>query len=120
MKNLTQQKFRALLQMWNNSSSDNIYEYLSRQPAPRFYVQAITAKMKCAQLIKGELLNTGHQTIFMYTEIYKRYLAMREAGDKRPPLHLFEEIVQQPAPSFYMEPISIKFIIERNLRYHGK
>lgn len=43
-----------------------------------------------------------------------------EAGDKRPPLHLFEEIVQQPAPSFYMEPITIKFLIERNLRYHGK
>ena len=56
----------------------------------------------------------------MYTEIYKRYLAMREAGDKRPPLHLFEEIVQQPAPSFYMEPITIKFLIERNIKYHGK
>lgn len=49
----------------------------------------------------------------MFQEIYRRYLLARQAGPDRDTFDIVSDIVNQPAPQFYLTPRTIGEIFYR-------
>lgn len=52
----------------------------------------------------------------MFLEIYRRYRILRLANPDRPISHLIGEVIEQPAPSFYLTASGVRSIVERELK----
>lgn len=77
-------------------------------PAPRFWVSEYRAMVVCSQLARGiPVLDTMRPTKReMFTEIYRRVCDLKRRQPNRPLIDLASEVVNSPAPKFYMEPSS--------------
>lgn len=110
----------SLLRMRRDNSSVRVLEVIdeaSRSAAPRFYVCPRHAREIATRIIDGKPFPTplSPLKVEMYNEIARRYVAIREDGnDTRQPIFIFNEIVEQPAPSFY-----IAFSTFRNILYEA-
>lgn len=119
MRDIVIERHKALIEIWRRDFNrvPNIYKHMATSPAPRFFVSATTAALQCSKLQRGILKNNNPQRIELYSEILKRFNALRRQGDNRPAISLYEDIVFEPAPSFYLEEATIKTIIEKSQRY---
>jgi hypothetical protein len=100
-------------------SCENIYlpQVLTRvvnMPSKRFWVSAERAAVVVSMMMRGKelprMLPTKRE---MFEEIYRRVLILKE---KNPHMSLFElslQVVQEPAPKFYLTAGSAKVIIHR-------
>ena len=89
-----------------------IFESVVNSPAPRFYISAPRAAVVVAALDKGDSLSSMRPNKReMFAEIYRRYLILRAANPAAPVAHLVRDIVEQPAPKFYLSASSAKIII---------
>lgn len=81
---------------------------LVNMPCSRFWVSEERAMVVVAALIKGKpVLNSMRPTKReMFVEIYNRVLALKKQYPDTPLLELVVNVVNSPAPKFYMTPRS--------------
>jgi len=89
--------------------TDVLQKTVSR-PARRFYISARRAKEIIVGMRAGHDLYMNESKKKMVDEITQR-LEEREKESDRPMLHLLEEILDEPAPEFYLKPTSAKVIL---------
>lgn len=91
----------------------SIYERVSRSPARRFYVSPSRAAYVVSASRRGMagLSAMRAEKRKMFEEIIRRVEAKARSGDTRPLLAICEEVVSQPAPSFYLAAASVKLVV---------
>ena len=86
-------------------------------PAKQFYVSTEEASRRVSQMINGR--DTGIRSVYrrkMYEEITKRFLELRSRFPNIGLRQGVEEVIYQPAPSFYLNPSSAKVIFHHIFR----
>lgn len=95
-------------------------EYLSRQSAPRFFIDPRQASLLIGKILANiSLINLNSQQRRMIWRLYKGYKAFLE---ENPNTNLSRErileiLVEEPAPSFYMTPEAIRKALRKEIRY---
>lgn len=82
-------------------------------PASRFWVSEERARIVICSMLAGRDLpeNMRPTKCEMFSEIYRRVLELRKARPKASVYSLVTEVVNSPAPKFYMLPRSAMDII---------
>lgn len=103
----------------DNSSFIVLEDVLTKtvnSPAKRFYISSDRVYGVLVRWdIRGEttkLISEERQE--MYEEIYRRVKLLRENKKDTVLAHLIEEVIEQPAPKFYIKPESAKIILCRH------
>lgn len=84
--------------------------------APQFYTTVERAQRYVSLLERGlKLPIKDTNKIKMYKEIYKRYIAIK---NRCPAVKysVIEQIINEPAPSFYVSPFTIRRIVYNSLK----
>lgn len=112
----TRERLNDLIIMWKKNLylQADIFHYLASAPAPRFYITPRAAHTQCIKLADG---SPPSRRVEMYIELLRRYNARREGGDTRSATSIFTELVNEPAPSFYLGADTIRDIILHHISY---
>lgn len=90
----------------------DIYAATADMPSKRFWVSEERATLVVSSLIKGDRLEKmGKMKKEMYMEIYRRVLEARQRLPRESLYSLTFDVVNSPAPKFYLTPGSTKVII---------
>lgn len=120
---LRKERDRALFESYtkairerNFKSQAEAINYARLQPAPRFYIDGVFARMVINNMRKGEPMGvTGYYRVLKFQELYRRFMKEKDnpkyAG--KPSTELCDIIVEQPAPEFYVSYRSARLIIAR-------
>lgn len=91
----------------------SIYAMTVLMPARRFWVSEERATAVISQMLRGKTtirwMRPNKRT--MFAEIYRRVLRLMQEKPSEPLAHLVFEVVNSPAPQFYLTPGSAKIII---------
>ena len=91
-----------------------IMEALVNIPCSRFWVSEDRASIVIKSIINGSTLSDMiHCRREMYFELYERYKKHRSLYPDKPHKQIISEIIEQPAPKFYLTPSSANVIISR-------
>ena len=98
------------------------YQSVVDMPSRRFWVSEERAAIVVTTIIKGSKLETMRPSKReMYFEIYNRVLELRKQDPDASVFNLTFEVVNGPAPKFYLEPSSAKVIIGKiNRKWYEK
>lgn len=98
-------------------TQNEVIEHAARSTAPRFYVTFENARRFVSLLMRGKRLPIVNKNkIEMYKEIYRRYKARLKDCNKRYRYIILESIIEEPAPSFYLDEETFRGIVYRTLR----
>lgn len=98
--------YKAMAENPNKKMSE-LYEIARNMPAPRFYTHVSYARNMVSRLDRGvELPVMNQNKVDMYKELHRRLVEAR--GNKKKCYNLLHDIIETPAPCFYMELISFK------------
>lgn len=90
----------------------SIYAMTVQMPARRFWVSEERATVVISQMLRGKPLRRMRPNKRkMFAEIYRRVLLLMTEKPDEPIAHLVFEVVNSPAPKFYLTPSSAKIII---------
>lgn len=102
------------------ATQDEIIRHAANGNAPRFYVTFENARRFVSLLARKKrlpLINTNKQA--MYKEIYRRYRKrVKECGERYKYI-ILDEIIREPAPSFYLDVETFRGIVYKTLA-HGR
>ena len=102
------------------ASQDEIIRHAANSNAPRFYVTFENARRFVSLLARKKrlpLINTNK--LAMYKEIYRRYRKrVKECGERYKYI-ILDEIIREPAPSFYLDIETFRGIVYKTLA-HGR
>lgn len=90
-------------------------EWVSRHPAPSYFVSAKLASRLVGQILsRTALMNLNDSSRELAWNLYHRYMSyvMAHPGCKLSRERILEEIVQEPAPQFFLSAESIRKIIK--------
>lgn len=91
-----------------------IFELVAESPASRFWVSEERAAIVISAMAAGKPMpRMRSNKREMFTEIYRRYLVMREDYPDKSVYELVTKIVNQPAPKFYLTPRTVGEFIYR-------
>lgn len=91
-----------------------IFELVAESPASRFWVSEERAAIVISAMAAGKPMpRMRSNKREMFTEIYRRYLLMREDYPDKSVYELVTKIVNQPAPKFYLTPRTVGEFIYR-------
>ena len=99
------------------ATQDEIIKHAANSKAPRFYVTFENARRLISLMARKKklpLINTNK--LAMYKEIYRRYVQRVKDCSKRYKYIVLEQIIEEPAPSFYLDEQSFRGIVYRTLR----
>lgn len=106
--------FRRQLALSRSVVMPDIFQKVADSPAARFWVSEERAAVEIARMLAGKpFARMRPNKREMFQEIFRRYLALRDA---RPDLSLMEHvsiIVHQPAPKFYLTARTVGEFIYR-------
>ena len=103
---------KVLSQVPHTATHKEILDLTVKQPAKRFYVSARVVCSALRSIQKGEVNRMSQERQALIGEVTKRVLAvLASGGSKRPLKHIVEEILDQPAPEFYIKSSSAKIIL---------
>lgn len=108
-------RFVDILTTSRGLSVAQMYALAATSPASRFWVSEpratamVSAMLRCGDT--EALAGCVPGRAAMYMEIFRRVRAALDAGDTRPLSHIVGEVVESPAPEFYLTPKSAKVII---------
>ena len=89
-----------------------IYAKVVDMPAQRFWVSEERAAIVISSMMRGDKLEKMRPLKReMYNEIYRRAMALRDKHPKMPISQLVAQVLEQPAPKFYITPGSAKVLI---------
>lgn len=95
---------------------DEIIRRLADGRAPRFYVSYEKARRFVSMLERGlELPLKNPNRIRMYEELHRRYRMRVSVTGRKEGYMVLSSIIEEPAPSFYMEPKTFRAIV---YKYH--
>lgn len=96
---------------------DEIVRIVSARPSHRFWVSEERAELVVRSMMKGmDALDGMRDTKRrMYEEIYRRVSRMREEKRGISLNHIIFEVVNSPAPEFYLTPRYVRDIVYRTL-----
>ena len=98
-------------------TNNEIIEEATRQTAPRFYVTFENARRFISLLSrKKKLPLINDNKLSMYKEIYRRYINRVKDCSKRYKYLILENIIEEPAPSFYLDEETFRGIVYKTLR----
>ena len=99
------------------ATQDEIIRHAANGNAPRFYVTFENARRFVSLLARKKrlpLINTNK--LAMYKEIYRRYRKrVKECGERYKYI-ILDEIIREPAPSFYLDIETFRGIVYKTLR----
>lgn len=105
---------RAYLQLIRECDTielQNIFRQVVNMPSKRFWVSAERAAIVVSRMMKGDkLLDMRPTKREMFEEIYRRVMKLKESSSASI-YELTIEVVQEPAPKFYLTTGSAKVII---------
>ena len=109
------ENFRASLARQSQISAMKAFKDAADAPAPRFWVTEARATAVIKKMLSGtDLTETmREEKAGMYREIYNRVLKLREKEPDTPIGDLVFRVVNQPAPSSYLKPYTVKKIIAK-------
>lgn len=102
---------------------DEIGEKIVNSPAPRFWVSEERAATVVSAIMRGlpvlkSMLPAKRE---MFTEIHRRVMALKKIHPDRFLYELVHEVVNSPAPKFYMEPsTALERIFKIRNGWYGK
>lgn len=99
-------------------SQKEIIEHAVKSMAPRFFTSYENARRLISLMVrKKKLPIINKNKIEMYKEIYRRFInKSKETIMSYGSYRLLEEIIESPAPSFYMDTDTFQGILYRTLR----
>ena len=90
----------------------DIYSKVVNMPSRRFWVSEERAAIVVSAMMRGDTLKTMRPLKReMYNEIYSRVITLQQENPKLPISQLVAQVVEQPAPKFYITPGSAKVLI---------
>ena len=96
------------------ASLEKIIEKAASTTAPRFFVSFENARRFVSMLVRKKRLPLVNKNkIEMYKELYRRY--MKQCKGKVGNYTILESIIEEPAPSFYLDAGSFRGIVYRTL-----
>jgi hypothetical protein len=102
-------------------TQNEVIEQAAKGSAPRFYVTFENARRFVSLLMRGKRLPIVNKNkVEMYKEIYRRYKARLKDCNKRYRYIILESIIEEPAPSFYLDEETFRGIVYRSLRNNGR
>ena len=103
------------------ATQNEVIEYAVKSEAPRFYVTFENARRFISLLSrKKKLPIVNENKLEMYKEIYRRYINRVKECNKRYKYMILEKIIEEPAPSFYLEEETFRGIIYKTLRSRNR
>lgn len=103
------------------ATQNEVIEYAVRKKAPRFYVTFENARRFISLLSRKKRLPIVNENkLEMYKEIYRRYIKQVKESNKRYKYLILEKIIEEPAPSFYLEEETFRGIIYKTLRNRNR
>lgn len=109
--------FRKMLEQTGGKMSVmELIERLEELPAPRFYVSTQCAINMVHRIKKGLEPNMRRKRREMYDEIIKRLEKEKARHPQKSNYDQMEDVLAQPAPSFYMTGKSMYKIINSHLK----
>lgn len=112
--------FRESIARQSKISAAKAFNDAVNAPAPRFWVSEVRATRVIRQMLNGDAeilegMNTEKRE--MYLEIFKRVSEIRKTNPRLPLGDIVFEVVNSPAPRFYLSPFTAVRIInkQRNL-----
>lgn len=103
------------------ATQNEVIEHAVKSEAPRFYVTFENARRFVSLLLrKKKLPIVNKNKLEMYKEIYRRYIKQMKDCNKRYKYLILEKIIEEPAPSFYLEEETFRGIIYKTLRNRNK
>lgn len=97
-----------------NVTQEEIFNNASKCAAPRFFVTFEIARRLISSMVKNRRLPIKNKNkIEMYKELYRRY--MKQCKGKVGNYTILESIIEEPAPSFYLDTGSFRGIVYRTL-----
>lgn len=92
----------------------DIFRQVADSPASRFWVSEDRAAVVISAMVNNRPLpRMRHNKKEMYGVIYGRYLILQQRYPDRSLPDLVAEVVQQPAPKFYLTPRTVGEMIYR-------
>lgn len=98
---------------------EQIIEKAAVAAAPRFFVSFENARRFVSMLVrKKNLPLVNKNKIAMYKELYRRYKKLRQEDAENPVIHYtaLEKIIEEPAPSFYLDTETFRCLLYKALR----
>ena len=96
----------------NHVRMPDVYEKVANSPSRRFWVSEERATIVVSSMMRGDKLKRMRPLKReMYNEIFRRVMALREQNTIMPISQLVAQVVEQPAPKFYLTPGSTKVLI---------
>lgn len=108
--------FHAMLSKNRNMSVTQLIEKLEELPAPRFYVSTQNAINMVNRIKRGEEKNMRGRRREMFDEIIERLEKEKRRHPQKSSYDQMEDVLAQPAPSFYMTGKSMYKIINSHLK----
>ncbi|MCM1376943.1 MAG: hypothetical protein NC097_04815 [Clostridium sp.] len=106
--------YRKMLADTRLRSAKAIFAAMAVQPAPRFFVNESRALTVIRHRQRtGEFPILVGSRLSMYEEIWRRFVSVRGINKVDSDYDLIFDIVNSPAPSFYLTPGSIRTILSR-------
>lgn len=98
-------------------TQEEVIHHAANCEAPRFYVTFENARRFVSMLMRKKKLPLMNlNKIRMYKEIYHRYLERVKDCNKRYKYLILEQIIEEPAPSFYLDEETFRGIVYKSLR----
>jgi hypothetical protein len=91
------------------------FRAIVNMPASRFYVSETRAAIVISNMLHGcDISNMRPSKREMFEEIYRRVLALMALPDYAdvPIYQIVGEVIEQPAPKFYLSPVSARLYIK--------
>lgn len=99
------------------ATQNEVIETASMSKAPRFYVTFENARRFISLLMRGKPLPIVNENkVKMYKEIYRRYKSRVKDANARYKYLILESIIEEPAPSFYLDEETFRGIVYKTLR----
>lgn len=99
------------------ATQNEVIKHAVNSKAPRFYVTFENARRFVSMMArKKKLPFINENKLAMYKEIYKRWMQQVKDCNKRYKYIILEQIIEEPAPSFYLDEESFRGIIYKTLR----
>lgn len=91
-----------------------IHKMVAESPSSRFWVSEERASIVVSAMLAGKPLpRMNKNKLEMFKEIFTRFLQLKKIFPKRSVYDLVFDIVNQPAPKFYMTPRTVGEYINR-------
>lgn len=118
--------YKAYLQGLEAGAFNNMSQaadYVIRQPAPQFYISSREANLHIGRIQAGisliSLNSTSRRRVWRIYDNYMAYMA-KHPDNKLSRERVIEQIVDEPAPEFYISWTSARHILKREINKRRK